>query len=62
MKLSQEKFAHAADIDRTYITSLENGRRNVSLQNIEKVINALDVSYVKFFDSPLFTNDKPVSK
>jgi len=61
-KLSQEKFAHAADIDRTYMTSLENGRRNVSLQNIEKIIIALDSSFSEFFDSPLFANEKPVSK
>ena len=62
MNLSQKKFAHTADIDRTYMTSLENGRRNVSLQNIEKIIVALDVSFAKFFDSPVFTNDKPASK
>ncbi|MAD14488.1 MAG: transcriptional regulator [Alteromonadaceae bacterium] len=42
--LSQENLAHLADIDRTYISSLERGKRNVSLLNIIKVANALCVS------------------
>ena len=47
--LSQEALAFKAGIDRTYMTSIENGKRNVSIQNIEKVINALEVSVQEFF-------------
>jgi transcriptional regulator with XRE-family HTH domain len=57
-ELSQEKLANIAEIDRTYMTSLENGRRNVSIQNIEKIIAALGTSMSEFFDSPLFQNGK----
>lgn len=57
-ELSQEKLANIAEIDRTYMTSLENGRRNVSLQNIEKILKALGVELSVFFDSPLFLNNK----
>jgi DNA-binding XRE family transcriptional regulator len=32
--LSQEAFAHAAGLDRTYISGIERGKRNVSLRNI----------------------------
>lgn len=53
-KLSQEKLAYKADIDRTYMTSLENGKRNVSIANIEKVIKALDVSFEEFFNAVQF--------
>lgn len=52
--LSQEALAHKADLDRTYITSLENGRRNVSIQTMAKVLQALEVSFVDFFSSELF--------
>lgn len=52
--ISQEALAHLAELDRTYMNSLENGRRNVSIQTIEKVLKALEVSFLEFFDSSLF--------
>lgn len=61
-ELSQEKLANIAEIDRTYMTSLENGRRNVSLQNIEKIIGALGTSIPEFFNAPLFQNSKRKKK
>jgi transcriptional regulator with XRE-family HTH domain len=42
--LSQEAFAQAAGLDRTYISGIERGKRNVSLRNIEVIAQALDVS------------------
>ncbi|MCD8091763.1 MAG: helix-turn-helix transcriptional regulator [Bacteroides sp.] len=36
LNLSQEKLANMADIDRTYLPDIENGRRNVSLAIAEK--------------------------
>ena len=60
--LSQEKLANIAEIDRTYMTSLENGRRNVSLQNIEKVVCALGVSVPEFFAGEIFQNGKKKKK
>jgi len=47
--LSQEQLALNADIDRTYMASVENGKRNVAIVNIEKIINALDSSFKDFF-------------
>lgn len=41
---SQEKLAFEADLDRTYISSVERGRRNISLINIYKLAKALDVT------------------
>jgi transcriptional regulator with XRE-family HTH domain len=40
---SQEKLALNADLDRTYIPSIEKGERNVSLNVIEKIANAFDI-------------------
>ena len=41
--LSQEGLAHAASINRTYIASLEVGRRNPSLDMMSRLAIALDV-------------------
>lgn len=49
--LSQEKLALAADLDRTYIASVENGKRNISIVNLEKIITALDCSFAVFFQN-----------
>lgn len=40
---SQEKLAFEANLDRTYVSSVERGRRNISLINIHKLANALAV-------------------
>ena len=38
--ISQEKLAELADLDRTYIPGIEAGRRNVSLEVINKIAKA----------------------
>ena len=48
--LSQEEFAFKCDLDRTYITSLERGKRNISLENLEKIAKAFNITLSKFFD------------
>ena len=48
--MSQEEFAFKCDLDRTYITSLERGKRNVSLENLEKIAKAFNMSLSQFFD------------
>ena len=47
--LSQEKFAQKIGMDRTYFASVELGKRNVSIVNIEKIANGLEVSLSEFF-------------
>ena len=42
--LSQEKFALKISMDRTYFASVEAGKRNVSIINIEKIAKGLDVT------------------
>lgn len=42
--MSQEKFALSIDMDRTYLASVEAGKRNISLCNIEKIAGGLNIS------------------
>jgi len=42
--LSQEAFASQCGLDRTYISGVERGVRNISLANISLIAAALDVS------------------
>ena len=42
--LSQEELAHKADLHRTYIGMIERAEKNITLINIEKIANALEVS------------------
>jgi len=42
--LSQEELAHKADLHRTYIGMIERAEKNITLLNIEKIANALEVN------------------
>jgi transcriptional regulator with XRE-family HTH domain len=48
--ISQEELAFRSEIHRTYIASLEVGKRNVSIETLEKVVDALEVSLSEFFN------------
>lgn len=54
--MSQKDLAYASDLDRSYIASIENGNRNVSIVNITKIAQALNVSLIDFFNDPLFNH------
>lgn len=47
--ISQEKLAFSANLDRTYVASVESGKRNPSVKSLEKILVALDVSFEEFF-------------
>ena len=47
--ISQEKFALSIDMDRTYYASVESGKRNVSIKNIEKIAIGLGVTLEELF-------------
>jgi len=49
--LSQEAFADLCELDRTYISSIEKGKRNVSIINLEKIANALNINLSTLFNN-----------
>lgn len=48
--LSQEELATLSDLDRTYISSIERGKRNVSLINLARLSDSLGISLSDLVD------------
>ncbi len=49
--LTQEELAGVAGINRTYMNHIENGRKNISVQTLEKIVHALGADFPGFFKS-----------
>ncbi len=47
--LSQEELSFKADLHRTYIGMIERAEKNITLSNIEKLANALNVEITELF-------------
>ena len=47
--LSQEELAYQAGLHRTYIGMIERAEKNITLRNIEKIANALEVNIIDLF-------------
>jgi len=48
--MTQEELAELSGLDRTYISGIERGLRNVALRNIEALAQALEVSISELFE------------
>jgi transcriptional regulator with XRE-family HTH domain len=53
-KLSQQSFSYEAEIERSYLTHVEKGRKNISIDTLVKITNALNISLKDFFKSDEF--------
>ena len=49
LNLSQEEFAHRVGLHRTFIGDIENGKRNISISTLEKIMLVTDISISEFF-------------
>jgi transcriptional regulator with XRE-family HTH domain len=49
--MTQEDLAFAADLDRSYLSAIEGGKKNLSLVNIHRIANALKVPVADLFVS-----------
>lgn len=48
--ISQEELAARAGVHRTYIGMIERAEKNITLENVERVCKALDLSISDFFE------------
>lgn len=44
LDISQEELAHRAELHRTYIGMIERAEKNITIVNMEKIANALEVN------------------
>ena len=49
MGVSQEEFAEKCGLHRTYISAIECYRRRISLENIQRIADALEIETYKLF-------------
>ena len=54
--LSQEALADLCDLDRTYISGIERKRRNLSIRNIQRIADALNIQAHALLDPVLSKN------
>ena len=54
--ISQEKFAEMAGLHRTYISDVERFQRSISLGNVQKIADALEIeTYILFMEDKIWT-------
>ena len=57
--LTQEAVAFKAEVDRTFMNHVENGKRNISVTTLEKVVcNGLETTLQSFFDNEVFNGKR----
>ena len=49
-ELTQEEFARLINMDRTYYSTIEEGRRNVTLRNLAKIADGFGVTLSELFE------------
>ena len=60
--LSQEQLARQSGIDRTYISGVERGVRNITLDSLETIVLALGITQIEFIESLQIQLNIDVSK
>lgn len=61
--LSQEEFSKKVDLDRTYLSRLESGKQNITVENLNIICNGLGISLKDFFEpfSEMFLDKEGVT-
>lgn len=54
--LTQEALAWRSEIDRTFMNHIENGRRNITVKTLEKIVmHGLEMTLQEFFNAQIFS-------
>lgn len=57
--VSQEQFSYEANMERSYLTHIEKGKKNISIETLQKIFNGLEISPREFFSHTMFeTHEK----
>lgn len=57
-RITQQQLSDITLLDKSYLSETENGKRNLSLINLEKIVKALDCDLSIFFNNELFYNEQ----
>lgn len=60
--LTQEQLSLSAGLDPKYINKLENGRFNVRIETLSKILDTLNVDYLDFFEFSKVENSKMMNE
>ena len=56
--LKQEQLAWQSSVDRTYMNYVENGKRNITVKNLEKIVkDVLKMILSDFFNDSIFNEE-----
>ena len=55
-KITQETLANITGLDRTFISHIESGKRNVALETLEKILFGLGIDFSTFFSRKHFNS------
>lgn len=50
LKMSQNEFARFLNVDRTYLSRVELGKQNITIDTLEMFCNKLNISFSEFFE------------
>lgn len=52
--ITQDALSKSTGVDRTFISHIESGNRNVSIETLERLLVGLNVSFKDFFKKKIF--------
>lgn len=56
-KMKQEDLAWQSNLDRSYMNHVENGKRNISITSLEKIVkDGLKMTFSDFFNHEIFND------
>ena len=61
-KYSQEDLASLSGLDRTYISGIERGVRNLTIKSLSKLLQALDLNTEQFATELIYESESHYSK
>lgn len=60
--ISQDKLSEKSGLDPKYINKLENGRFNLTIPTLEKILDGLEIDYIDFFDALEKKSDSSIDR